>query len=54
MHLDYLITKYQPIVRLKGSSYFIIGGDREDIMQEGMIGFYKAIRDLTSGSIKFI
>lgn len=43
--LDHLITKFQPIVRMKARTYFIIGGDREDIMQEGMIGFYKAIRD---------
>lgn len=43
--LDFLITKYRPFVRLKGRSYFIIGGDREDIVQEGMIGLYKAIRD---------
>lgn len=43
--LDYLITKYRSFVRLKGRSYFIIGGDREDIVQEGMIGLYKAIRD---------
>lgn len=43
--LDYLITKFQPIVRMKARTYFIIGGDREDIMQEGMIGLYKAIRD---------
>lgn len=46
--LDYLITKYRPFVRLKGRSYFIIGGDREDIIQEGMIGLYKAIRDFRS------
>lgn len=43
--LDFLITKYRPFVRLKGRSYFLIGGDREDIVQEGMIGLYKAIRD---------
>ena len=46
--LDYLITKYRSFVRLKGRSYFIIGGDREDIIQEGMIGLYKAIRDFKS------
>lgn len=43
--LDFLITKYQSFVRLKARSYFLIGGDREDIVQEGMIGLYKAIRD---------
>jgi RNA polymerase sporulation-specific sigma factor len=43
--LDYLITKYQNFVRAKARSYFLIGADREDIVQEGMIGLYKAIRD---------
>ena len=43
--LDYLITKYRSFVRMKGRSYFLIGADREDILQEGMIGLYKAIRD---------
>lgn len=43
--LDYLIQKYRNFVRAKGRSYFIIGADREDIIQEGMIGLYKAIRD---------
>ncbi|WP_156450435.1 RNA polymerase sporulation sigma factor SigH [Sporosarcina sp. HYO08] len=43
--LDYLISKYQSLVSLKARSYFLIGGDREDIVQEGMIGLYKAIRD---------
>ncbi|WP_172370510.1 RNA polymerase sporulation sigma factor SigH [Sporosarcina jiandibaonis] len=43
--LDYLITKYRSFVSLKGRSYFLTGGDREDIIQEGMIGLYKAIRD---------
>lgn len=43
--LDFLITKFQPVVRMKARTYFIIGGDREDIIQEGMIGLYKAIRD---------
>lgn len=43
--LEFLITKFQPIVRMKARTYFIIGGDREDIVQEGMIGLYKAIRD---------
>ncbi|XKH49672.1 RNA polymerase sporulation sigma factor SigH [Chryseomicrobium palamuruense] len=43
--LDFLITKYKPLVRMKAKSYFLIGADREDILQEGMIGLYKAIRD---------
>lgn len=43
--LDFLITKYQSFVRMKARSYFMMGGDKEDIIQEGMIGLYKAIRD---------
>lgn len=43
--LDFLITKYQTFVKMKARSYFMMGGDREDIIQEGMIGLYKAIRD---------
>ncbi|MBV1816778.1 RNA polymerase sporulation sigma factor SigH [Anaerosalibacter bizertensis] len=43
--LEYLITKYKNFVRAKARSYFLIGADREDIIQEGMIGLYKAIRD---------
>nr|WP_229731579.1 RNA polymerase sporulation sigma factor SigH [Bacillus thermotolerans] len=43
--LDFLIHKYKNFVRAKARSYFLIGADREDIVQEGMIGLYKAIRD---------
>lgn len=43
--LEYLIQKYKTFVRGKARSYFLIGADREDIVQEGMIGLYKAIRD---------
>ncbi|MED4018064.1 RNA polymerase sporulation sigma factor SigH [Sutcliffiella cohnii] len=43
--LDYLINKYRNFVKAKARSYFLIGADREDIVQEGMIGLYKAIRD---------
>ncbi|HWJ79850.1 MAG TPA: RNA polymerase sporulation sigma factor SigH [Niallia sp.] len=43
--LDYLIQKYRNFVRAKARSYFLIGADKEDIVQEGMIGLYKAIRD---------
>jgi RNA polymerase sporulation-specific sigma factor len=42
---EYLITKYRNFVKAKARSYFLIGADREDIIQEGMIGLYKAIRD---------
>ncbi|WP_138756300.1 RNA polymerase sporulation sigma factor SigH [Paenibacillus sinopodophylli] len=45
MALEYLINKYKNFVRAKARSYFLIGADREDIVQEGMIGLYKAIRD---------
>ena len=43
--LEYMISKYKNFVRAKARSYFLIGADREDIIQEGMIGLYKAIRD---------
>ena len=42
---EYLISKYENFVKSKAKSYFLIGADKEDIYQEGMIGFYKAIRD---------
>lgn len=43
--LEYLIHKYKNFVRAKARSYFLIGADREDIVQEGMIGLFKSIRD---------
>ncbi|WP_058486087.1 RNA polymerase sporulation sigma factor SigH [Defluviitalea phaphyphila] len=43
--VDYLINKYKNFVRAKARTYFLIGADKEDIIQEGMIGLYKAIRD---------
>lgn len=43
--LEFLINKYKCFVRAKARTYFLIGADREDIIQEGMIGLYKAIRD---------
>jgi RNA polymerase sporulation-specific sigma factor len=43
--LEQLINKYKHFVRAKARSYFLIGADREDIVQEGMIGLYKSIRD---------
>ena len=42
---EYLISKYENFVKAKARSYFLIGADKEDIYQEGMIGLYKAIRD---------
>jgi len=43
--LEYLLYKYKNFVRSKARSYFLIGADKEDIVQEGMIGLYKAVRD---------
>jgi RNA polymerase sporulation-specific sigma factor len=43
--LDVLIRRYTGFVRLKASSYFLAGGDSEDLIQEGLIGLYKAVRD---------
>ncbi len=43
--LEFLIQKYRSYVRMKARSYFLVGADHEDIVQEGMIGLYKAIRD---------
>ena len=43
--LEYLLCKYQNFVKAKAKSYFLIGADKEDIYQEGMIGLFKAIRD---------
>ena len=42
---DRLVRRYYSFVRLKASSYFLIGGDSEDLIQEGLVGLYKAIRD---------
>src|SRR3954469_6995048 len=43
--LDQLIKRYTGFVRLKASSYFLAGGDGDDLVQEGLIGLYKAVRD---------
>ncbi|MGE7759571.1 RNA polymerase sporulation sigma factor SigH [Peribacillus sp. NPDC097895] len=43
--LDYLIKKYRSVVQSNAVKYFLTGGDKEDVFQEGMIGLYKAIRD---------
>nr|WP_330392602.1 RNA polymerase sporulation sigma factor SigH [Geosporobacter subterraneus] len=48
---EYLIKKYKNFVRAKARSYFLIGADREDIIQEGMIGLFKAIRDFRSDKL---
>ena len=43
--MDYLLEKYKYLVRSKAKALFLIGGDKDDLIQEGMIGLYKAIRD---------
>ena len=43
-----LLTRYRPFVRAKARSYFLVGGDNQDVIQEGMIGLFKAIRDYDS------
>jgi RNA polymerase sporulation-specific sigma factor len=40
-----IVSRYQGFVRLKASSYFLAGGDSDDLIQEGLIGLYKAVRD---------
>ena len=46
---DYICDKYKNLVRSKAKSMFILGGDNEDLIQEGMIGLFKAVRDYDSG-----
>ena len=50
---DFLLGKYRNFVLAIARSYFLIGGDHEDIIQEGMIGLFKAIRDYKSGDAVF-
>ena len=50
---EYLIQKYRNFVRVKAKSYFLVGADREDIIQEGMIGLYKSIRDFRADKSNF-
>ncbi len=47
--MDYICEKYKPLVRSKAKSMFILGGDNEDLIQEGMLGLFKAVRDYDSG-----
>ena len=49
--IEYVINKYKNFVRVKAKSYFLVGADREDIIQEGMIGLYKAIRDFKADKL---
>ena len=46
---DYIMDKYKNLVRSKAKSMYILGADREDLIQEGMIGLFKAIRDYDTG-----
>ncbi len=48
---EHLLTKYRSIVEGKARSYFLIGADHEDIVQEGMIGLFKAIRDFRNDKL---
>src|SRR4051812_27333635 len=45
---DRIVKRYFGFVRLKASSYFLIGGDSDDLIQEGLVGLYKAVRDYRS------
>ena len=45
---DRIVRRYRGFVRLKASSYFLLGGDPDDLIQEGLVGLYKAIRDFRS------
>ncbi|HIW80395.1 MAG TPA: RNA polymerase sporulation sigma factor SigH [Candidatus Acetatifactor stercoripullorum] len=47
--MDYICNKYKNLVRSKAKSMFILGGDNDDLIQEGMIGLFKAVRDYDSG-----
>lgn len=46
---DYIMDKYKNLVRSKAKSMYILGADQEDLIQEGMIGLFKAIRDYDTG-----
>ena len=43
--MDYILGKYKPLVLRKANAMYLIGGDTDDLIQEGMIGLFKAIRD---------
>ena len=47
--MDYICDKYKNLVRSKAKSMFILGADSEDLIQEGMIGLFKAVRDYDMG-----
>ncbi len=47
--VDFLVNKYKNLVRMEAGNMFIIGGEKEDLIQEGMIGLFKAVRDFDPG-----
>ena len=47
--MDYILDKYKPLVRKKANAVFLIGGETDDLIQEGMIGLFKAVRDYDCG-----
>lgn len=49
--MDYILDKYKPLVRKKANAMYLIGGDTDDLIQEGMIGLFKAIRDYDAGKM---
>lgn len=51
--LNYLIDKYKELVNMKVSRYYMIGAEKEDIVQEGMIGLFKAVKNFDVRKTKF-
>ena len=49
--MDYIMEKYKPLVRKKTNAMYLIGGENEDLIQEGMIGLFKAVRDFDSKKV---
>ena len=47
--MDYILDKYKPLVRKRANALYLIGGDTDDLIQEGMIGLFKAVRDYDTG-----
>ena len=48
---DYILEKYKPLVRKYANAMYLIGGETDDLIQEGMIGLFKAIRDWTKTAV---
>ena len=51
--MEKIFTAYKSVVRGLANSYFLVGGDREDLLQEGMYGLFKAVRDFKIGKTSF-